>query len=115
MVLPDEAGLIKSRTLSLFSQPDPPGLTGTGQETKTLGSRSNLWIGGRGSWGVVGCKLAEEMESEEYASAKKVQVQMKMEPLIGGCRCTEPRRKSYEPGSVREWTGGTVARHMRHF
>lgn len=37
---------------------------------------------GGGNWSVIGCKLAEEMESGECASVKKVQVQRKMGPLI---------------------------------
>lgn len=51
MVLPGEAELRETGTGSLFSQPGPPGPTGTGQEMKRLASRSSLWGEGHlGRW-----------------------------------------------------------------
>lgn len=69
MVLPDEAGLSKSGTRSLFSQPDPPGLSGKGNQdlgfkVKSLDRRSGElgcgWLQAGRRDGVWGMCFSEE-------------------------------------------------------
>lgn len=126
MVLPDKAELREIGTGSLLSQPGPPGPTGTGQETKRLQGQvfggKVTWIDGgvqRGSCGVTGCKLAEEMASGRPGMRFGEEG---MCPHEGGTlrmgvsvSRQSPERKSYELSSAREWAWDTVARYTNHF